>query len=344
VADEKTHADSLWEWLTGAASDGGAQTDPDLSLGDYRSATEAQPMDVAVASPIANITIEYAAGGNAEGAGTLNAVDANNLAWKDLGGAYGASVAIANGETKIVEASADTAAYLRVTRTSATALTGTATVTLTRKLNNVFGFDDVTSAEAVAGDDEYRATMLVNESAGSITLLKRWIGVLGTQAVSDTTQLGASGAGTIVTTDTFADWPDSGWCHIRNAGTTQEIVYYTERTDTVLTVPAAGRGLLGTSASAGAVDDTLDAVPGIRISKDDGGVTAAGGAIEDVGDEDTEPAGAAWNTGLTAATGLDIGTMTTGQQIGIWFHREIPAGAVATTEAHVIIHDSFDAA
>jgi len=36
---EKTRCDSLALYFTGASSDGGAQTDPDVSLGNYRSST-----------------------------------------------------------------------------------------------------------------------------------------------------------------------------------------------------------------------------------------------------------------------------------------------------------------
>ena len=48
------------------------------------------------------------------------------------------------------------------------------------------------------------------------------------QRVSDAIQLGASGAGTIGTTGSFADWPDSGFCHIKTSGgATREVVELT---------------------------------------------------------------------------------------------------------------------
>ncbi len=341
---EKTRADSLWEYLTGASSDGGAQSDPDAALGNYRSSSEAQSMSVSIASPISNITIEFASGGNEIGDGTLNVVDADTLQWKCYGESYGASVAIANGETKIVETSGLPGGFLRVTRTSATALTGTATVTLSSRLNNVYALDDVSSDEATAGDTEYRATIIVNESVASIAAFKRWIGTFGTAQVSNTTQLGASGAGTIVTTGSFSDWPEQGWCHIKNGAATREIVYYSERTSTVLTVPATGRGLLGTTAAAGSATDDIHAVPGFAIAKDTDGITSGGAAIQTIGDEDTPPTSVSWSTGITAATGLDIGAMLSGEQIGIWIKREIPVSAIATTEASSLILDSFDAA
>ena len=341
---EKTRADSLREYLTGVASDGAAQPNPDASLGGYRSSTVATSFDITVTNPIAGINIAYAGGGNAPGNGTLNAVDTNTLQWKCADGSYGASVSIANGETKIVESYNAPGAYLRVTRTSAADLSGTATVTLTTQLNNVFGMDDVSSTEASSGDTEYRATLIKNESTAAIANFRRWIGSLGTAQVADATQLGASGAGTLVTTGSLSTWPESGFCHIKNGGATREIVYYSERTDTTLTVPEDGRGMLGTTATAGASTDTITPVPGIALAIDPDGVTASGPAIQTVIDENTAPSGLTWLTGITADTGLNIGAMEAGQQIGIWMKREVPPGAVATTTATTLIQDSFDAA
>ena len=340
---EKTRADGLRDYLTGAASDGGAQTDPDASLGNYRSSTEAVSMDVTVTNAIANITIEFAGGGNAIGAGTLEAVDANTLKWKDLGGAYGPSVPILNGETKILEAEDDTTAFIRITRTSAVDITGTATLTMAVSRNNVFGLDDASSAESVAGDTEYRAIILVNDSISSVFNLYRYIGELATEAISDGSQLAASGAGTITTTDTLSDWPESGFCHIKNGTATREIVYYSERTNYALTVPLAGREMFETTAGAGAASDTIHCVPNIAIGIDPDGVTAGGAAIQTIADESTAPADTVtWVTGITAATGVDVGTMTTTQHAGFWIKREIPAGMSSTAKNYVLIRDSFD--
>ena len=346
MPNEKTRADSLREYLTGASSDGGAQTDPDASLGNFRSSTGVVSMTAVVTDPIWGITIDYISGGNAIGEGTLNAVDANTLQWKDAGGSYGAGVAIANGETKIVEASGDPGAYLRVSRISPTAMEGTSTLVLSRAINNVFGLDDVTSAEALAGDNEYRGTIVVNESATDVLRFRRWIGTIGTALVSGTAQLGGAGAGTIeIAAGSFADWPDSGFCHIKTSGgVTRELVYYSERTDTVLTVPADGREMLGTTAAAGAADDDIHCVPPIAIAEDTAGVTAGGAAIQTIAGEGTPPVAVVWQTGITEATGVDVGAVGAAQQVGMWAWRETPPGAVATPDVHVIIEESFGAA
>ena len=342
---EKTRADSLREYLTGADSDGAEQFDPVASLGGYRASDLAKSFDIVVTSAISGITIDFAGGGNIPGAGTLEAVDANTLQWKCLGESFGTSVPIYNGETKIVETASLPGAFLRVTRTSSANLSGSATVTLTERMNNVFGFDDVLSTEADAGMTEYRATILVNESVATVGAVKRWIGTLAASKTSDSAQLTESGAGTIETSGSFSGWPESGFCHIvNNAAETREIVYYSSRTDTELSVPASGRALLGTAASAGSSTDTIHPVPGIAIAIDDNGVTAGGAAIQTIGDEITPPTGLTWNTAISPETGLQIGDIESGQQVGFWMKREIPPGAMATTKAAVLILNSFDAA
>ena len=45
--------------------------------------------------------------------------------------------------------------------------------------------------------------------------------------------LSGSGAGTITTAGSLADWPDEGWVQVRNSGgTLKEVVYYTSRSGT----------------------------------------------------------------------------------------------------------------
>jgi hypothetical protein len=436
VPDENTRADSLDCLLTGAASNGGAQTDPDDSIGNYRSATIADGLSYTASSLPSNITVDFVADKNGAGSGTLSFPTSDTVKWTPPDGTQGAAVTIANGETKIVEGggSGEESKFVKISRTSATALSGTATLTLSEEYNNVFGLDNVTSAEATAGDDEYRCVCYRNANSVDLSALKFWIGTLGTQMTTSTAQLGASGAGTIEgSAGDFADWPDTGFAHIKTSGgATREIVYYSSRTDDVLTVPAAGREMLGTSAAAGASDDTADAVPVVRMGYEWGAVGSAsftGSGLDDAtygggfrkdsdktirveidgtgtpdtfkwsqdggstweettvsitgsaqtlgetgvtvtfgattghtsgdywdsactatatdntgADEDTEPSGMSWDTGCTAATGLDIGTLRDDEQVFVWLHREVPAGAEADPSWRVLIERQFDAA
>jgi hypothetical protein len=340
MPDEKTRADSLRLYLTGAASDGGAQADPNASLGNYRSSTLEAFFSHVVTNPISNITIDFISGAHTEGDGTIEAITPDSLAWTPPGGTQGTAVAIANGETKILEGNGAPAQYVRVTRTSVAALSGTETVTLSLKFNNVIGFDNVSIASAAAGDAEYRALMLKNESVSQVDSVKVYLKEIGTSQVSGAGQLGASGAGTIsLSVGSFADWPVSGFCRIEaSGGTLKEIVYYSSRTNGVLTVPAAGRALLGTSAQAGTATDIIRSVPGLRIAKE----APATNQITSVANESTQPGGLAWNTAVNSTDGLDIGNLAAGAMYGIWIERNVIVGAIAEASVLQSLYMSFD--
>lgn len=349
MAEINTRADSLRYFNTGASADGNAQTDPNLSLGKFRSSTRTVPLTVAVQNPISNITVDFVAGANGTGNGTLTATGVNDLKWTPPGGTQGVAVTITNGQTKILEGGGtDPQKYIQVTRTSATDLTGTATLVLTTTLNNAAGFDDVSSAEASAGDIEYRCIALKNGSSATVKSAKVKVSTLATQRVSAVAQLPASGAGTIETTGAsdFADWPATGFVLIKtNAPALREIAYYSSRTDKILTVPAAGRALLGTSAAAGAATDTLDSIPGIGIGLD-APTSQSTGSFEDqtgVG-EGTAPAGVSFSTPITDADALSIGDLSTGNIYGIWIKRQVSVGKVAALGEINRYDVNFDAA
>lgn len=345
MPDEMTRADSLREYHTGAGSDGAAQADPALSLGNHRSSTQVASLGIAIANAISGITVDFAAGANGEGVGTLTAVSSTVLTWTPPGGAAGQQVTFSGTQTKIVEGLLAPGKFLRVTGTPPFTA-GASAITLSDLYNNFHGFDNVTVAQAAAGMNQYRATSVKNVSVNDVLALQRWVASLGTARASDAAQLSGGGSGTIATAITtgYDDWPDSGWAQVRDSGgSLKEVVYYPSRTSTVLTVPAAGRGLLGTSATAGADTDIITPVPGIAIAIDPEGVTAAGEAIQTVAGQTTAPAGVTWNLGITAAGGLQIGSMDPGEQVGVWVWRRIPAGAVAVPKQLYKVNDRFTA-
>jgi hypothetical protein len=328
----QTRADSIREYLTGGNSDGAAQYSPSLSLGNYRSAAEAISLGILMDGMLPSAKVLFASGANPVGSGVLTAVDANHLTWTpNRASASGPSSFFPVGTTtQLVEALNAPGQFLRVLGTPPFSQ-GACSVVLNYLVNNVFGFDDVVIANAAAGISCYRATILRNESSGTVSAFSRYLATYGTQQVSDVGQLGGSGAGTITTSGSFATWPKFGWCQVRNSGgTLKEAVYYSARTLTALTVPAAGRGLLGTSATAGASTDKLYAAPGIAIALEPGGVQASGSSIQTIASATTAPSGVTWNLEITAGAGLQLGSFLLGQQIGIWMWRHIPAGAKAT--------------
>ena len=318
----QTQTDALGVYATGGA----ANTDPDASLGGDRSEVlEVRALGGLISNPIPPIVVELIHGAMGEGEATIRAVSADVVALTPVGGAEGPAIRILDGETKLLQG-ADRSHAMRISRDlyhGSQLLTGTMTIAMKKAFNGVVGMSD----EDSAGSDKYRGLMLRAHGINDVTSIAVYIQTLGTVAVSDGGQLGVSGAGTITTTGSLADWPETGWCRIEdNAPALREIVYYTSRSDTVLTVPAAGRGLLGTAAAAGAATDSIYAVPGVRLALEAPGA----GAIQIIADENTEPGGRTWKSGITAATGATLATLASGSNYGLWLHRETPAGATAS--------------
>lgn len=342
---EFTSADSLREYLTGAASDGGAQTAPDLSLGGHRSSTEVVTFGISLANPVPNVYVDYASGSNPPGAGSLLSDGVSVLQWRPAGDANYGPPTVFNGVgvKGTVEAAGRPGNFLRLTVT--TPLNpGNATVTLSYIRNTFYGFPDVTAAQATAGIIQYRAAMLKNVGGSAVVNVKKFLATLGTVRGSDVAALGSSGAGFITTSGSLADWPTSGWCQVRAAdGSLREVVYYASRTNASLTIPTSGRSLLGTSASAGVLSDLIYPVPGLAVAVDPAGVIEAGTGVQTVASATTSPSGVTWNTGLTEATGVQVGDLAPGQQAAIWVKRHVPAGAVAGPSFLNKVYDHFNA-
>jgi hypothetical protein len=340
-----SRADGLREFLTGAGSDGGSQSNPAASLGGYYSSTEAASLGITILNPISGVTINFASGANGAGTGTLTATDANDLTWTPAGASGPGAPAFFSGTGVggIVEALNTPAAYLRVTAT--TPFSGGPSSIITSYLNgNFWGFDDVSSALASSGETEYRAAMLRNMGASTISGLIRWLNTLGTVQTSNVAYLSGSGGGTISTGGSYTTWPLNGWCQVRSSGgTLKEVVYYSARTLTALTIPAAGRGLLGTSATAGSSTDLVYPTPGVAIGVDSAGAQAFGTSIQTIANANTAPTGITWNLEITQAAALNIGNLNPNQQIGLWMKRQVPAGAVSTPSNLTSLIGNFNA-
>ena len=351
MTEPYNHANALQQYLTGASSDGATQADPNLSLGGYASSIEVASL-VPGGGSIAGVTIDYVAAWNKPelGTGTLSAPTTSTLTWtRPGGGTPGAAVSISPGTQILLEDGEDSSAFILVTPSTGSVIIGTAAIDLAWPVNNVIGFPDATPAETSAGKVAYRCIMLKNKSVAPILNLFAYVGLLGSQAVSNASQLGASGAGTVGGAPTcFADWPQSGFCRIETSGgALREIVYYESRTDGALSVFAGatphsnGRGALGTSPSAGQNNDVLFPVPGIRIA---GEVPGGGNVVQLIASDTTAPVGRAWKTGVTTALGVNIGTLAPNAEYAIWLEKNILPHSVAQTNVDIVINYQFDAA
>jgi hypothetical protein len=315
-----THADSIRLFHTGSASPRSAQADPDDSLGGWPSSSEVASLQASIANPILGITVDHVGGLSGNGTAYITAPAVGTLQYKAPGSStYGAAVAIANGETKLLEDGDNASRFIRVTRTSADDLTGTATLTLAIVLNNAIGMDNVSAAESSAGDTEYRCLALANDGADEVANIGLFIEPITSAQNTDDGVLPSAGSGTIGTTGSFAGWSLSGHAAIfTSAGALREVVYYSGRTDSDLTVPTAGRSRLGTSAAAGAADDTIRQVPGIAI------------AVE-----------AAHAIGAATFTGAGLDDLTAGGTLTAWIPRQyrVEIDATGTPDTFQWSHD-----
>ncbi len=343
MPDTLTRGDSIIQWLTGAASDGGSQPLASASLGNFRSTTPCKSWSVQTAG-LSGVTIVSLTGLDQAGTGgSLQAVDANTLRWRPPGQAdYGPAMAFSGTAVAgTVEGPEGAGSFLKVTVT--TPLTpGAVPVTVSVSTDAFLAFPPVTQGQTVSGVSHYRASMAKNGSANTVTDYKLWLGLLGTPAITNGLQLNATDPGSLQASAGFADWPQSGWAQIRQSnGTHRETVYYGSRTADTLTVTV--RQALGTTASAGAASDVAYPVPGIAIAVDPTGVQAGGTGIQVVANANTAPAGVTWNHGIASDSGLDIGDVAAGDEVGIWIWRQIPAGAVASPAAYNNVIESFSA-
>jgi len=167
----KTGADAVRAYLTGAASDGGVQRDPALSLGGYRSRERVYSCTYRRVNPIRNLVVEFVSGGNPIGLGLLQAYRSGGvdyLRWAPAGVSLEnpaiQSVAIAAGETKLIKAVLP-GHYLIVRRPTSDAIpSGTETIQIMPTLNNVIGMDNIIYPTPW----QYRAIMLRNEGSQTV--------------------------------------------------------------------------------------------------------------------------------------------------------------------------------
>jgi hypothetical protein len=310
MATARTKSDALGFYASDPAGLGGIRADFELC-----------PMEPIISTPIGPIIVQHITPKCGVGSGTIRAASTTTLAYKAPGDTEGTAVSVPANTAVLLE-SGTAGKACRVYRDSvynADSLGGSMSLDINHQYNNVIAGPNATEA---AGN-YYGCYYIHNHSDATITGVALVPAVLGTQRTSNSTQLSGAGSGTITTTGSLADWPTSGWCHVRTSGgTTQEVVYYTSRTATALTVPAAGRGLLGTSATAGGATDTINAVAPIRVWTE----TPTAGAVQTIADNTTAPSGASWAFTIT------VGTLLPGEERAVWIHRQVPAAATVNLE------------
>jgi len=335
--------DALGLYLSGADSDGGDQPDPRAALGNYRSATEAKLMGGLISNPIKPVVINKIFGSNGEGIGTIRTDQNGSWYYTAPGGSEGSGVTVPDGESRILQSS-DTDKLVRVSRDGAVDVSSSMTIQQMEAFDNIFSLGNVATADRAAGVNRYTAVMMRAHGDHGVLAIQIYIGELGTSHTTSGQVLSGAGAGHIgLQTGNFNDWPPVGFAQVRdNAGTLKEIIFYDQKNVNTLTIGNASyRGLLGTSATAGASDDTIHAVPGIRIA---GEAADGSNKIQTIADVNTAPAAVSWNTSITAAAGIQIASIDVDRNHGLWIQSAIPTNCVLFKEMKNYVRFKYYAA
>lgn len=156
---------------SGAGSDGGVQTDHNLNLGGYRSASEIQSLSVFGA--MEHVSVLRAGGANIPGAGALESDGAGRVRWTAPGSyAAGAWAALNDGATVVLPDGVYPDRGVRVSRSGAVPKAGSRTIKFLETYNGGMGLPNVDDASRIAGEDSYRCVFVRNESGMSIPFLR----------------------------------------------------------------------------------------------------------------------------------------------------------------------------
>lgn len=300
-----------------------APVDPATSLGGIAASIDAVALAAVVTTPMRGLAVLHVAGACGAGSAEIVALAANQLAFRAPGStATGAPVSVAADTTVVLESADDPAAWVRVKRVGSTTLQGACAIELAEALHNAFGGDDV-AVPGASTTRTVRAVMLAADG-GNLTDMAIYLPTYGPPSAASGGALAASGAGTLTVADA-SDWPADTHCvRIETAGGALREIVGGSLAGDVFTVPAAGRGLCGTSAAAGATDDVCVPVPPLEVAIE----TPSGSppAIQEVVSETAMPTGLTWSTAIDAADGPSVASLTDGSQVGVWIRRTTFAG------------------
>lgn len=348
MADAYTAVDALGIYLTGKAGVAEDIYTPADSLGGMKINRESRSLEALMTWPIPPLVLEWVSPACGEGDAFIRGASAESVAFVAPGATEGAAVTLAKGG-RVLAVDDDTDHAVRIYRDDAYSddnLGGRMTLSLRKVFENAISHGNVSSAQRDVGVDTYRALMLRAHGDVKVENIKVWVAPLhATGVVSDVDQLPLTGVFPPFKIETsisgaFDDWPAAGWVRINtSAGALREIVYYNVRTGTSLFTRVTDWGLLGSTHSAGAADDVVYSVPGIRLALE---AVDGDNLIQEIADEETAPAAVSWDSDITSATGLDFGDLLPGEQAGLWIHREIISGINASVQVESRIGIQFD--
>jgi hypothetical protein len=250
----------------------------------------------------------------------------------------GAWTAVPSGGGAYWLPSGSAGAGLRVTRTGAAAPAGPVAIKILETHGGAFGARDATSAQRAAGLYLRRAWFLRNAGAGALAV-KVYLNPLGTARALAANYANAGAVTATLAGDGPRDWPECGFAENENTG---EVLFYSARSATALTVPAYGRDAFSDGApAAGTIGDNLVPISGAILALE----TPVAGAITLIPSETSVPFGLSWAHPWSAADPAVLtATLASGGLVGLWMTRITVAGqAAAAIMRNEIIAEATDA-
>ena len=323
ASNEGQGGDQLRLWLTGASTYRGDQEASNNALGDFHSDSEAIRMGWFEARAIKNLVILTASRACGLGVGSI-AVVGTKVAFAAPNGQLGTAQLVNVGFPQVLSDGLNPSAWVKVLRTTSDELVGATAVEFVEGFNNLFGMDN----SVYTGSDTYRCAMFSNDGLGTLTNISVWLNPLAT-SVTCQGGLDGSNPGTIFGPDNaFNSWPFEGTVRIDDSGgAIKEIVWFNSRTSCTLNVTA--RGMLGTFATSGSAGDILTPIPPIAIGKELANPLFLGN-VQTIANENTPPTAVTFSTPIVSTDGVQVASLNPNEQFGLWMHRQIPSGALAT--------------
>ena len=324
-------------YLETRLSGGATNTNPAKSLGGPMSSERVLSQTATGLTTITGVTVDDAAG-NTEGSGTLTftySATAPTLRWTPPGGAAGTAINVAsNGKYALQGASNGGLLFVTVVAASLPSSTQSNTITVANIANEVW--DDVSKAEALAGDTEYRCLYLKNaHSTDLMSDVRVWRqnDTDGQDVLS--LELGVAGVGNGTTTGVETGCLEATKV-VSGATWTSDVATYTTSTShgytsgdlvKVAGVTPSGYNVTGIATVTGATTFTIPVVGSV------GSFSVAGTVARY--SEGTAPSGVTFGSvAVSEASSLVVGDLAAGEAFAYWQKRVVPSATTTATPAN----------
>jgi len=189
--DEAT-VDAIGWYLTGADAEGRSQRSQAASLGGFRSGVCVKSMVWDCDQPMVGVEIIEIGALNGVGSGSLEAVTSDSIRWTPPNGRAGTAVDLLSGNEATLFGF-ESGAWIKVRRRSTIPMVGIHTVQCLDVYNNAIAFDNVASADAVAGSVKYRAIMGRNSYSGPAINMAIWLDAAANENIEIGYELAVAG-------------------------------------------------------------------------------------------------------------------------------------------------------